>query len=153
MCKCTKRPPGTVSSLSHIIAFGRFVDLGQRETNHNPCLHLENLNTFSVTNYNPIKSHVNFRGTKSTHLWVKLLFSTRVTILATVSTVALWGLAPFIPMFHIWTRCWPAVSTGSEILIQWNYTTIICLFFYLICVASYLYLNFLGFRLRSLLLW
>lgn len=36
MCKCTKWPSGTVSSLSHIIAFGRFVDLRERQTNHKP---------------------------------------------------------------------------------------------------------------------
>lgn len=41
---------------------------------------------------------------KFSHLWVKLLFSARVTILAAVPTVALGGLSPFVPMFHIRTR-------------------------------------------------
>jgi len=31
MCKSTKRSPGAVSSLSHIIAFGRFVDLREEK--------------------------------------------------------------------------------------------------------------------------
>lgn len=50
------------------------------------------------------------------HLRVKLLFSARVTILATVSTVTLGWLTPLITMFHIRAWGWPMASfTGVRI--------------------------------------
>lgn len=56
MCKCTKWPSGTVSSLSHIIAFGRFVDLRERQTNHKPVRYKLQLMTIEKLISNSVKS-------------------------------------------------------------------------------------------------
>lgn len=137
MCKSTKWSSGTVSILPHVIAFGGFVDLGAQTKGQR----------FKSGKVDTVSSRV--AEAEPPHLWVKLLLSARVTILTAVSAVTLWWFAPLITVFHTWTRCRPVAIV--TVLLQWRRW--MKPDFRHIQKGTYLYLNFLGFRLRSLLLW
>lgn len=150
MCKSTEWPSGTVSSLTHVIAFGWFVNL-KEETSDKKFL------IMAVLVANKLENSYGFhlpcpwtttRGRLS-HLWVELLLSAWVTVLAAVSALTLGGLAPFIAMFHIRAGSWPAFRVQHLESVQFNHFLNLLLKW----DKTHLYLYFLGFRLRSRLLW
>lgn len=127
MCERTKWSPGTVSVLPHVVAFGGFVDLGrtkQKDDGSNPAE----------------VRRAGVADAERSHLWVKLLLGARVTILAAVSAVTLGWLPPLVPVFHTRTGRGPAAT----VTVTNGGSPVFC--------TAYLYLNFLGLRLRSLLL-
>lgn len=100
MRESTKWSSRTVSVLPHVVAFGRFVDLGR--TNE------------GTKGSNPVKmTRSRVADAERSHLWVKLLLGARVTILAAVSAVTLGWFAPLVAVFHTRTRCRPAATVAK----------------------------------------